>query len=36
MNHWLLPIYDIFREYMTQKEIEKKVLKGLIEIFFIT
>ena len=32
MNPWLLPIYDIFREYMTQKEIDKKVFEGVIEI----
>lgn len=32
MNPWLLPVYDIFREYMTQKEIDKKVSEGIIEI----
>ena len=32
MNPWLLPIYDTFREYLTQKEIDKKVAEGIIEI----
>lgn len=32
MNPWLLPIYDIFLEYFTQKEIDKKIADGVIEI----
>jgi phosphate starvation-inducible PhoH-like protein len=32
MNPWLLPIFDIFLEYFTQKEIDKMVGDGIIEI----
>ena len=32
MNPWLLPIFDIFLEYFTQKEINKKITDGIIEI----
>ena len=33
MNPWRLPIYDTFREYLTQEEIDKKVAEGIIEIW---
>ena len=32
MNPWLLPIYDTFREYLSQKEIDKKIAEGIIEV----
>lgn len=32
MNPWLLPIFDIFLEYFTQNEINKKIEDGIIEI----
>jgi len=32
MNPWLIPIFDIFLEYFTQKEINKYLFEGIIEI----
>lgn len=32
MNPWLLPIFDIFLEYYTRVEIDKKIFDGTIEI----
>jgi phosphate starvation-inducible PhoH-like protein len=32
MNPWLIPIFDIFSEYFTQKEINKYIFEGVIEI----
>jgi phosphate starvation-inducible PhoH-like protein len=32
MNPWLLPIFDVFHEYFSQNEIDKKIRDGEIEI----
>jgi phosphate starvation-inducible PhoH-like protein len=32
MNPWMLPIYDVFLQYYTQKEIHKKIEDGIISI----
>lgn len=32
MNPWMLPIFDIFLSYYTQKEIDKKMYDGIIQI----